>query len=153
MPSSVRAAIAVWSLAVASAVAGILTANTSPRLSLALYALAVALGVAVGVTLLVLAARRGIARRTPQTVPDPSPLRRLDYLPSVTSRAPRLRWQGDRYWAIGQRGDTAPRTDEERELRGSAVPRAARSTSAAGTIVATAGDLPGRPPQASAPRF
>jgi hypothetical protein len=156
MPSSVRVAIALWTLAVASAVAGVVTENTSARLSLALYALAVALGVVVGVTLLALAARRGIARRVPQTVPDPSPLRRLDYLPSVTSAAPRLRWQGDRYWAIGRRGDAAPRADDERELRGSAAPRPARSTGAMGAIsttVATAGDIPGRPPEAFVPRF
>jgi hypothetical protein len=112
----------VWVFAVASAVGGVITGQTGTRLSLGLYAAAVALGVVVAALLLLSVVRRRRARARTPAAPAVSALSRLDYLPSVTSRAPRLRWRGDQYWAIGQIGDPADLTPgEERDLIGSAA--------------------------------
>ncbi len=125
----VRTATIAGGLTVASAVGGAFAAGASPPLALALIVIAVVLGGTAAIALLATlrkSRRRRAARRTDRE----SPLSRLDYVPSVTSRAPRLRWRGSRYWSIGRRGRLAHlRLPEERELVGSRARSAPRSGS------------------------
>lgn len=91
--------------------------TASDPLTLAGFALA---GVA-GVTILAGAAA-GVVRLARRRRAEPrgtvtAPLDRLDYLPSVTSRALRLRWAGSRYWSLAPAA-RLPVDSRERSLIG-----------------------------------
>lgn len=109
-------------------------------LVLGLVVLALVLGIAVA-TSVVLAGRRDPRRRpAPRGAAVGSPLSRLEYLPAVTSRAPRLSWHGSRRWSIGGRSARPP-LEDERELIGSRA-----SAPVAGHADALAADAPGGAP-------
>jgi hypothetical protein len=129
MSARVRTATIAGGLTVASAVGGALAADSSPPLALALIVLAVVLNGTAAIALLA-TLRESRRRRAARGTDSESPLSRLDYVPSVTSRAPRLRWRGSRYWSIGRRGRLAHLgLPEERELVGSRARSAPHSAS------------------------
>jgi hypothetical protein len=119
MSTQLRAATIVLWLAVGSAIAGGLNYDARRPLGLALYALAILLAATVGLGLLVATVRDARQHRSARRPDDVSPIRRLEYLPPVTTRAPRVHWQGSRYAAPGPRGNGVA---ADRELVGSAHP-------------------------------
>jgi hypothetical protein len=82
-------------MAVLAAVAGVLLPGDDVRVSLALFAFAVALGLVVSI-LLVADGVRHRRRRRGAAHAAQSPLRRLEYLPPVTTATRRIRWRGAR---------------------------------------------------------
>jgi hypothetical protein len=115
-PRMVVATIA--SLLAVAAAAGGVVAGTGRPLAVGLFATAGVLA-ATAVALVIAAARQARRLRARRRAAVDSPLLRLEYLPSVTSRVPLLRWRGSRYWSIGGRASATP-TEEpaERELIG-----------------------------------
>ena len=86
-------ASAAWTVAILAAIAGVELPSDHMVLSLALFAFAVGLGLLVAITLVADGMRRRRARRR-QAAAAPSPLLRLEYLPSVTTGTRRIRWRG-----------------------------------------------------------
>jgi hypothetical protein len=134
-------ASAAWSIAIVAAVAGVLLPSEHMRISLALFAFAVALGLLVAILLVDDGLRHRRSRHRAAAETTRSPLRRLEYLPSVTTRTRRIRWRGGRSQVTARRarlGPTpfgalgrAPQAQEAEpagDLTGSAYPRPASST-------------------------
>ena len=110
-----------WSVAIVSAITGLLLPSPQERVSFGLFAFAVAVGLLVAI-LLVADGLRQRARRRAAGAGAGSPLGRLEYLPSVTTRTKLIRWRGGRSQVARRRtGANAPAT-------GSAYPRPASST-------------------------
>lgn len=123
MPRTVTfAAVAVCSAVLAATAAALLPADLQ-RLSLGLFAFAVAISVVVAALLLAGGGRRRRPAHRRGDAAAASPLSRLDYLPAVTTRTMRLQWRGGRY-VIGSRPDGV----RVQDLTGSAYRRPASST-------------------------
>jgi hypothetical protein len=135
-------ASAAWAVAILAAVAGVLLPSDHMRISLALFAFAVGLGLLVAVVLVADGLRHRSARRRATADAVRSPLGRLEYLPSVATRTRRIRWRGARSQVTARRArlgptpfgavDPAPQAQQtaepEGELTGSAYPQPASST-------------------------
>jgi len=102
MPRSLTLAAVALCFAVLAAVAAALLPGDLQRVALALFASAAAISVGVAILLLSGGGRRRDTHRRAATAE--SPLSRLDYLPTVTTRTRRLQWRGGRY-VIGSHPD------------------------------------------------
>ncbi len=132
---------AAWILAILAATAGVLLPSEDMRLSLALFALAMGLGLLIGGLLVADGLRRRRARQRAALTDAQSGLERLEYLPSVTTATLRLQWRGARVQVTGGRRlvlEAAPGPTTvaapihpvatSAELTGSTYPRPASST-------------------------
>ena len=141
MSRPLTGAVLAVSAAVLAAIAAALLPSDLQRLSLGLFALAVAASVG-GATLLVAdGIRRRSARRVAAAAAGSS-LSRLEYLPAVTTGARKLQWRGGRYLVGSRTG--APDAEARghaadvvgaahcpggvQHLRGSGYPRPASNT-------------------------
>jgi hypothetical protein len=142
MARPLAVASAAWAVAILAAAAGVLLPSDHMRVSLALFAFAVALGLLVAIVLVADGLRHRSARRRAAVETVHSPLGRLDYLPSVTTRTRLIRWRGARYQLTARRARLGPTTygvvdgpslaqqstQPGGELMGSAYPQPASST-------------------------
>jgi hypothetical protein len=134
------AAIALSVAVLAAAAAAVLPSDLQ-RASLGLFAFAVATSLGVAILLVANGPRRRAARRGAVAAAE-SPLRRLEYLPAVTTGTRRIHWRGGRYLVgrpaadgaaaaveeVGLVGSAQPRGDAVGQLTGSGYPRRASST-------------------------
>jgi hypothetical protein len=117
-------ATVTWLIAVGAAIAAVAVQGGRHRLALALFVLAVVLG-AVVVPLVVLGRVKVRLRRHAANQVD-TPLARLEYVPSVTTGAPLLRWRGSRYWVTGRSWpDETPDDTQKAEVVGAGADAAA----------------------------
>jgi hypothetical protein len=116
----ITAAIALSVAVLAAAAAAVLPSNLQ-RASLGLFAFAAATSGGVAVLLLVDGARRRAARRAAVRAAE-SPLRRLEYLPAVTTGTRRIHWRGGRYLVGRLAAEGAAAGVAEVDLVGSAQP-------------------------------
>ncbi|HSP65293.1 MAG TPA: hypothetical protein VLO10_03800, partial [Candidatus Deferrimicrobium sp.] len=93
MARPLTVASTAWTLAILAAVGGVLIPSDDMRLSLALFAFAVALALVVGLLLVADGLRNRTARHHAEATAA-SPLGRLEYLPSVTTGTRRVHWRG-----------------------------------------------------------
>ena len=142
MARPLAVASAAWTVAILAAVAGVLLPSDLVRVSLALFAFAVGLGLLVAIILVADGLRHRGARRRAAAETAHSPLGRLEYVPAVTTRTRRIRWRGARSQVTARRArlgptpfatvDAAPQAQQPSEpageLTGSAYPRPASST-------------------------
>ena len=125
MARPLTVASVAWSVAIASAITGLLLPSTQESVSLGLFAFAVAVGLLVAIVLVADGLRQR-ARRRAGVAGVRSPLARLEYLPAVTTASKLIRWRGARSRVMRRRtGANAPAS---RELTGSAYPPRASST-------------------------
>jgi len=122
VPRSITAAAVVLSVAMLAAVAAAVLPADLQRESLGLFAFAVATSLGVAILLLANGPRRRAARRGALAAAE-SPLRRLEYLPAVTTGTRRIHWRGGRYLVGRPAADGAAAAVEEVALVGSAQPR------------------------------
>ncbi|MDQ6847616.1 MAG: hypothetical protein M3019_08565 [Candidatus Dormibacteraeota bacterium] len=125
MARPLTVASVAWSVAIASAITGLLLPGSEERVSLGLFAFAVAVGLLLAL-MLVVGGLRQRTRRRAGVARAPSPLRRLEYLPAVTTRTKLIRWQGGHSQVARWRtGADAPASAH---LTGSAYPLHPSST-------------------------
>ncbi len=125
MARPLTVASVAWSVAIASAITGLLLPSPQERVSLGLFAFAVAVGLLVA-TVLIADGLRHRARRRAGVAGAQSALGRLEYLPAVTTRTKLIRWRGGRSQVARRRtGANAPASVH---LTGSAYPPRASST-------------------------
>jgi hypothetical protein len=139
MPRPLTGAGLALAAAVLAAIAAALLPSDLQRLSLGLFAFAVA--ASIGAALLLVAdGRRRRSRRRAAAAAARSTLSRLEYLPTVTTGTRKLLWRGGRY-LVGSRSATPDAEAGEHDvalvgsaqsrseqLRGSGYPRPASST-------------------------
>ncbi|MBJ7593869.1 MAG: hypothetical protein JF886_03245 [Candidatus Dormibacteraeota bacterium] len=125
MARPLTVASVAWSVAIASAITGLLLPSPQERVSLGLFAFAVAVGLSVAIVLIADGLRHR-ARHGAGVAGAQSPLGRLEYLPAVTTRTKLIRWRGGRSRVARRRtGTNAPGS---LHLTGSAYPPRASST-------------------------
>jgi hypothetical protein len=121
MPRSMTAAAIALPVAVLAAVAAAALPADLQRESLGLFAFAVATSLGVAILLLADGRRRRAARRRAAAAAE-SPLRRLEYLPAVTTGTQRIHWRGGRYLVGRPAAEDAAAGVAEVDLVGSAQP-------------------------------
>jgi hypothetical protein len=123
MTRRLAVATVAWVLAVLAAIVGVVLPGNQHRLALAFFVFAVVAGVTVAVLLLLDGFRQRPSRRR-ATTSGGSPLDRLEYLPSVTTRTRRLHWGGGRrLMTNAEANPDASASQEEVDLIGTAQPR------------------------------
>jgi len=96
-------ATATWTAAVLAALAGVLLPIQDERLSFALFAFAVGLGLLVAALMIADGVRRRRSRRHTPLAPAQAVLDRLEYLPSITTGTWRIQWHGARTRVMAER--------------------------------------------------
>ena len=91
-----------------AALAGVLIPSEYERLSLALFAFAVGLGLLVAALMVADGLRRRRSRRLAALAPARQALDRLEYLPSITTGAWRIQWRGARVRVMPERPARPP---------------------------------------------
>ncbi|MDQ6857200.1 MAG: hypothetical protein M3Z57_09020, partial [Candidatus Dormibacteraeota bacterium] len=97
MTRPLATASAAWTVAILAAITGVALPGADTRLSLALFAFAVGLGLVVAIVLIADGIRQRSARRSHAAEQALCALSRLEYLPSVTTGTRRIRWRGGRH--------------------------------------------------------
>lgn len=127
MTRQLAVATVAWVLAVLAAIVGVVLPSNQHRLALALFMVAVVAGAGVAILLLLDGLRRRPRRRRGSSSAG-SPLDRLEYLPTVTTRTRRLFWQGGRHLMTDTHATSAASaSQEEVDLIGSVQPRRDRA--------------------------